>query len=125
QRLERPELAALHQVDGPPARDRRPGVGKQSTAADPLDENGDVAVGQLPLGRHLHALILVPDGADQQALLRLAGDDRRSTVSAFLDGRSAVELQPAALFLRLCRVTLVTIVGEQRTDLALEELTVR
>src|SRR5207248_7006420 len=56
--------------------------------------------------------------------LRLAGDDRRSTVSALLGGRAAVELQSAALFLRLCRMTLVTILGEQRADLALEELAV-
>ncbi len=60
------------------------------------------------------------DGLDEQAFSRLARHQCRTGIAALAQARAEIHAQPALLFFRA--VTLVTIIGEKRTDVLLEKL---
>ena len=88
---------------------------------DPLLEIRDHRVGQLLLRRHLRVVIGVADRRHQQALSRLAGDERRAAVAALPDALARVEQQPALDLLRVRRVALVALVHQHRANALLEK----
>src|SRR5205807_342267 len=61
------------------------GVGPRSSLAHPLDKGLDLARLQLRLRRHLR-LAGVVNGLDEQALVRLAWDNRRPRIAAVHQG---------------------------------------
>ena len=86
---------------------------------DPLGQGGDLAGGQLRLGRHLVGFAVV-DRVDQQALLGVAGHDRRPGRAAGQDGRARVEPQPPLLLGR--PVAALAARRQDRPDALLEKL---
>ena len=102
-RPERPELALfvgdlvrlarLRDLDGL----RRLGPGHPHL--DPAREGLDLAVGELRLGGHL-GLVLVANGRDDRALLRLPGDGRRPALAARQQGRARGQPQAPLGLLR-------------------------
>ena len=92
----------------------------------PGDQIVDLRVGKfLALRRHLQVRIGVTDGFDQQTFFRIAGNDRRARVAAFLPAAFPIELQAAFDFAFGRAVTLVAIVGEDRTNFVFEEIELR
>ena len=118
QRLERPPglVGALRFAGGLRARVR-------CAHADPSRQVGQDGVGQLGLlRRHLHVRLRVQDRAEEEALVRLAGDDDRlAGVAAFLPSSLGVEVKAALQFLGLRAVALVAVLREHRADLLFEE----
>ena len=90
------------------------------THLHPLLERGNFRIGKLSLGRHFH--FLVADRLDQQALVRIARDDRRTVVAAHLPALLAVQHQPALNRFGVFRMALVAMLHQQRADFRLEEL---
>ena len=90
------------------------------TELHPLGQVGDLPDGEPLLGRHLEVCVLIADGDDEPTLGRVAGDDDRPAFSTRANGPGRVESEMALLLLRA--VAGVTVLGEQRADLALEEL---
>src|SRR5262249_11863797 len=70
------------------------------------------------LGRHLD-VALVADGADERALLGVAGDHDRAAVAALAEEGGRVEAEAAALLLRA--VAGGAVLGEDRGGAGLEE----
>jgi len=66
---------------------------------DPLFQGGNRGVGQLPLRRHPGQLVLVANGLDQQALVRLAGNHGGAGLSAFAHPFESVQQEPPLSFL--------------------------
>ena len=93
-------------------------AGPGSTQGDPAGEDGDFLRAELAVGGHLEPRIV--DRLDDQALLGLAGHDRRPRLAPFEDGLQRVE--PQAPFLFLVAVARVALLGEQRPDVLLEEV---
>ena len=93
-------------------------AGPGSTQRDPAGEDGDFLRVELAVGGHLEPLVV--DRLDDQALLGLAGHDRRSRLAPFEDRLQRVE--PQAPFLLLVAVARVAVLGQQRPDVLLEEL---
>src|SRR5204862_321099 len=119
--LERPEVLARLRIEGPRRLRRRyPPARVNRPLSDPRLEVGDDPVGELAIGRHLH--ILVAQGLHEEALGRVAGDDRRPAVAALLEALGAVEEQSALDPLRLPGVALVAVLHEDRPDALLEEI---
>ena len=74
-------------------------------------------------GGHLERF--VTNGRDQQTVCRLAGHNRRSTVSTFAGALARIQQQATLqrfLGCSLSRVARVTMLDEDRSDLSLEEL---
>ena len=93
-------------------------AGPGSTQRDPAGEDGDFLRAELAVGGHLEPLVV--DRLDDQALLGLAGHDRRSRLAPFENRLQRVE--PQAPFLLLVAVARVAFLGEQRPDVLLEEV---
>jgi hypothetical protein len=90
-------------------------------ATDPLDEIGDVAVGELlALGGHLEVAGLL-DGLDEEALVGIARGDGRAVVAPLEQGCVGVEAETAGL---LGGVAAVAALREDRANLLGEELDV-
>jgi hypothetical protein len=103
----------------------RPGGGRPRVGGAGLHpplEVGDLGVGQLLLRRHLHVVVVVPDGRDQQALVRVPRHDGRPGVAALEQGRPAVDQQPALGLVGLRAVALVAPLDEDRADPLLEQI---
>src|SRR5204863_9303594 len=94
-----------------------PGRAHLDPAGDVVDDRGR----QLLLRRHLEVGVDVPDRLEEEALLRVAGDDRRAGVAALEDLLAAVEPEGALQLLRLGAVALVAALDEKGSDLFLEE----
>ena len=69
--------------------------------------------------RHLGIRILVADALDEQALLRVAGKERRPGIAALAQSVTEIHAQPAFLLRR--PVTFVALVDQRRPDALLEE----
>src|SRR5262249_14514704 len=89
-----------------------------SAPADPLRQRGDVLVTEALPGRHLETAIV--NGIDQQAFIRLAGDDDGAGLSAAEQGGTRVEAKVATLLRG--PVTGEAVAGQQRAHLLLEKL---
>ena len=87
---------------------------------DPTNERVDLLLLQLAARRHLDGGIA--HGADEEALVRLAGHDGRAGVTAAKNRLAAVQAQTGLQLLRLAAVTLKAALGEKRTDALLEEV---
>ena len=77
-------MKRAHALSPAVAAGRSLGFGPGQPHRDPARQDLDLAVRQLPLGRHL-GLVLVADGLDQQAARGVAGDRGRAAVSALQD----------------------------------------
>ena len=110
-RPERPELPALREIGrtGAPAAPGRPGPRVGGAHLDPGLEVRDDRVRELPLGGHPELLVAVADRADEQALVGLAGHDRRAGVAALAEALAAVETEPAPQLLGGARVALAAL----------------
>ena len=86
---------------------------------DPGGQVGPDRFGQQLARRHLERLVRVLDRLDQQAVLRVAGHDRRPALAALEHRLARVEPQPAAGLLR--PVALDARAGQHRPHLQLEE----
>ncbi len=76
--LERPEAAFGRRDDPPGDGQRRADLGPLRSGPDPVDEPLDFGIAQLGrIPRHLQVVALVPERRDEEALLGVAGDDRR------------------------------------------------
>ena len=117
-------LLALREVEGFFHRRRlRPGVLRPHRAIlHPRREVGDFLLRELGLGRHLQVLVLVANRLDEQALARLAGDERGARVAALEHGLTRVEQQAALHLLARRAVALETTLGKHGTNALLEEL---
>jgi hypothetical protein len=73
----------------------------------------------MPAGGAGHGAPMVANGADQQALLRVADDDRGTGIATLEHRFARVEAEAALL---VGGVTVETRLNEQRPDLRLEEL---
>ena len=112
-RLERPETsffctkaaARFRTVRGSRRRRARP----RRPHLDPSGNVRDRTVGQLALGRHLYD-VAVPDGTDDQAVIRLARHQRRPAVASFQQRVARIDPQVAALLLGT--VTLTALVDQ-------------
>ena len=94
--------------------------------ADPLHEVGDEIVGKLLVARrHREVAVGVADGFDEEAFVRLAGDDGGAGVAALEPAVARVEREAAFDLLRARAVALVTILDQDRTHLGLEEVGLR
>ena len=94
--------------------------------ADPFHEISDEIVGELLVARrHREVAVGVADGFDEQAFVRLAGDDGGAGVAALHPTVARVEREAAFDLLRARAVALVTILDQDRTDLGLEEVGLR
>ncbi len=87
----------------------------------PLDQGFHLSGRELLLRRHLHVLVLVTDGLDEQAFVRVASDERRAGVATGEDGIAGVQGE-AALHLGGGGVALEAALDEDGADLLLEEL---
>ena len=103
---------------GGPRHRRRTAAGPRGTQFDPLLQDADFRVGQLPVGRHLVGF--VADRFEQQAGGGVVGVDRRAALPAGQHRRRPVQPQAAALV--VLAVTVEAAGGQQRADLGLEEL---
>ena len=65
--------------------------GERRSSRDPLSQDGDLGFGHLLLGRHLHRVVFIADGLDEQALVRLARHHGRPGVSPLLHPFRRVE----------------------------------
>jgi len=117
----RPELPAFC--------DRQPSLllGDGSTAAwvwrahpDPGFERGDFRVRKLPVFRHLKIAIMVTHRLDQEALVRIAGNNGRTGITAGGPTFPGIEPQPA-LHLLAHAVAIQAMLRQQRADLLLKE----
>src|SRR5262245_42648923 len=98
--LIRPEPAAFLDAQSACLGDNR-GARIGSSALNPQLEVGDDAVGQLALRRHLD-VAGVPERLEEEAFLRLAGNDGGAGVATFEGTVTGVEQQtPAQFLLRL------------------------
>ena len=61
------------------------------------------------------------DGLDEQAFLRIAGDDGRAGVAAGEHGLAGIEHEPALDFISLVAVAFEAAVGKDRADFLLKE----
>ena len=73
---------------------------------------------QLPIGRHLN--VAVADGIDDEALLEIAGNDRRAGVAPFEHRLAGIEPQLGELLDRA--VALEAVFDEERADAGFKEL---
>ena len=64
----------------------------------------------------------MPQGLDEQALVRLAGNDRRAALAPFAKALPRIEPQLALQLLGAGRVALVAIGDQHRADVLLEEV---
>ena len=116
-------LLALLEVEAFVRCARGGGFGGPGRAAlHPLGEGGGLGVAESRLGRHLQVLVAVADGFDEEALVRLTGDDGGAGVAAFERAGAGVEEEAAFEFLRAGAVALVATLGQQGADALLEEL---
>jgi len=122
QRLERPEGAALVDVDLV-LRDLGGGIARVGSAhGDPLLEIGDDLAAQLLLGRHLEIFLgVVLEPLDKQALRRLARNDGRSGVASLEQAAAAIERQSPLDLLGRRRVAGIALLDQHRPDLLLKE----
>ena len=105
---------------GSAGRPRRARIGRAH--AHPGDEIVHLRRRELSLGRHPHVGLSVAHRLDEQALLGIAGDDGRAADAALFPAASPVEGQPDLRRAARRAVALVAVVGEDRPDLAFEEL---
>ena len=93
------------------------------THLDPSFQIGDLIVRELPvIGRHLEIFVLIADRLEEEAFPGVSGNDGRTGVPAFQHSFLGIEEQAALHFLAGFAVTLVTVLGEERADLAFEKL---
>ena len=95
-------------------------AGHRRTGPDPLGQRRYLRVGELGIVfRHLRRAFGVSDGANQQACVGVAWNDRGPRFAALEHALARIESQPAFLI-----VGMAVEAGfhEQRTDLTLEEL---
>ena len=78
---------------------------------------GDLIIAQLfAFRRHLQILVAIADGGEQEALLSIARDERRSVVAARQRAVERVEHEPALDLVRRMAVTLVAMLLKQGLD---------
>ena len=122
-RLEGPELASFLEIDGAL---RFGGLGRIACArvrcspSHPFFEDGDFLRRQAAFRGHRKIFVEVAHRLDQEALRKVAGDDCRAVVAAFLPAGAAVEVE-AALDLLFRRMTLIAAVDQHGSHLRLEE----
>ena len=88
--LQRPEF--LRVVEGhPPELDGATVAGIHGALLDPIDQCRDLAVGQFAVGRHLQVVRCIADRLDDEALLRLARDDRGALIAASSPARFMIQ----------------------------------
>ena len=78
--------------------------------------------GERALRRHLEVAILVADSLNQPGLLRVAGHQRRTSVTALEQALPGVERKAALVLFRRRAVTLVAALDQHRADFFLEEI---
>ena len=81
---------------------------------------GDLPVRELLLRRHLQVVVLVADRLDQQALLRVAGDDDGAGLAAV--HHAGLRVEPQVALVLLGAVAWIAVLGQERPDGRLEEL---
>ena len=96
------------------------GSGPGRPHLDPGGERLDLGRRELLLRRHRDVAFMA-NGEDQQALLRVAADDRRTGDSALQDRFERVHAQFALAGARIGTVAAEALLGQDRTDLVLEE----
>src|SRR5262249_9278718 len=72
---------------------RTRGAGIRSAHPNPGDKIVDLRGWKFSVGRHLQSAVVVTNGCDQQAFLRIARNNRRTRVSAFFPTTLPIELQ--------------------------------
>ena len=87
---------------------------------DPCGEHIDIGLAELLLRRHRH-VALVADGEDQQALVRFSANDRRTGYSAFQERLQRIDAQLRLAVARIGPVAAIAVLGQDRSDPALEE----
>ncbi len=88
--------------------------------ANPLSEIIDDFLAKRSIRRHLQLGVVVSDGFDQEAFVRLAGDDRFSRVTTSPPSGPGVERQ-SAINLGLSRMALVTMLDQNGPNTPLEK----
>ena len=124
ERAKRPPLAGLVPVDALlrfHGGDRVGGTRVGRAPAHPGLEIGDDVRGQLLVRRHRNVLARVAQRLNEQARVGIARREGGTGETALLHARARVEQQAALQFFGRGAVTLVTILGQHRTDLALEK----
>ena len=95
-------------------------AGQGAPARTHSDKHVDVLRLELRLAlRHLRRARLLVDRLNQQALCRIAGDDRGTGLAALEQGFARVESQTALL---IVGVTVVAVGGEDRSNASFEEV---
>jgi hypothetical protein len=121
-----PELAAFfdRQADLPPRLAGGGGVARGPGRAlpDPGLQIGDLFVREAFLRGHLEVVVDPADRFQEQAFLRISRDERRPGVAPFQGAFAGIEVQTALEFFRLRAMAGIASLGQQRTDLFLEEL---
>ena len=95
------------------------------THLHPLFENGDFVIRKLSarlLRGHRELGIVVTDGLDEERLLEIARDNRRSFVAALVGAVHGIEDEATFGGILLSRVALVAAIDENRAHVLLEEL---
>ena len=85
----------------------------------PLSQNLDGRSAERLLRGHLKIFVLIMNGLDEQAGVRMPRNDDRPTLPARLPARLRIE--PQAGLLLFFPMTLVAVISEQRTNLVLEK----
>src|SRR5262245_26952575 len=89
-RLKGPVLPPFREVKRGSRKRSDCGVRDRCPSPDPLLQKDNLVGRELATGRHLQRVILMPDGLNKPALLRLARHGHRAAVSSFEDTRPAV-----------------------------------
>ena len=121
----RPELprGSGHRGTVPPSATGVEDVARKRARGPHLDPGGerlDLGRRELLLGRH-RDVAFVADGEDQQALGGFAADDGRTGYAAFQERLQRVHAQIRLALARIGAVTAKALLGQDRTDLVLEE----
>ena len=97
---------------------RRPG----GVELDPLGQRRELVIVELALGWHLGSVVLEVHCRDQQAVLRIAGHDRRAVFAA--GQHRLARIEPQLGLLLVGPVAINALGDEERPDVVLEELDV-
>src|SRR5690606_27482900 len=90
--------------------------------ADPLLERANRGRGKTDARRHAKLGVLMPERAQKEARLGVAGNDHRAPFAAASNSFARIEAKPASHLLGTARMALVAVLDEHRANRLLEEV---
>ncbi len=123
QTLPGPDTVLDLRKSGPPRRDECPMLLPDGPLRDPTADQIDLVVAQSLLrvrGRHAMVRVFMPDALEDQAVVRISGNDGHSGGPSLEEVFSQIEPQSCHPGLRIGTVALKAGIGQQRSNLPLK-----